>query len=165
MSITETTTAQPTTESIGERAGARTEVGALPDKPVSSFVRAAHLTYYAATVLMLVGIVLQIFFAGAALLVNSSYLEMHRAFAHFLELFAILLPVVALVARQPARITLLSLLPFFLIGMQYFFLYSLTSMGLPLWTRGLHAVNAVVIYWITLRLSRAGWQLWRVPSR
>jgi hypothetical protein len=134
-------------------------------KPISGFVRGARLVYYAFTLLMLGGVVLQIFFAGATLLVDSSFLEWHRNFAHVLELCAILLPILALVARLPWRITLLSLLPFFLIAMQYVYLWALTGMGLPLWTRGLHAINAIVIYWVMLRLSRFAWQLWRAPSR
>lgn len=133
--------------------------------PVLGFVRAARLIYYITTALMLAGIVLQIFFAGASLLVDSSFLDLHRSFAHLLELFAILLPILALLSRQPWRITLLNLLPFFLIAMQYVYLWALTGMGLPLWTRGLHAVNAIVIYWVILRLSRAAWQLWHSPSQ
>jgi hypothetical protein len=134
-------------------------------RPMSGIVRGARLTYYAGTVVFLAGIVLQVFFAGAALLVDSSFLEVHRNFAHLLELFAIILPILALVARQPWRITLLSLLPFFLIALQYVILWALDDMGLPGWTRGLHAVNALVIYWLMLRLSRSAWQLWRAPSR
>jgi hypothetical protein len=137
----------------------------IAGKPISSLVRGARLVYYASTVLMLAGVVLQIFFAGATLLVDSSFLEVHRNFAHVLELFAILLPILALLARQPWRITLLSLLPFFLIGTQYVYLFALTGMGLPLWTRGLHAVNAIVIYWLMLRLSRTAWGSWRAESR
>jgi hypothetical protein len=138
-----------------------TEIQSTEQKPLSGLLRGARLLYYATTALLLSGLVLQIFFAGAALLVNSSFLDAHRAFAHLLELFAILLPVMALISRQPWRTTLLSLLPFFLIAMQYVFLYALTGMGLPLWTRGLHAVNAIIIYWLMLRLSRSAWQQWR----
>ncbi len=133
----------------------------LSGKPLSGIVRGARLVFYASTVIMLAGVVLQVFFAGASLLVDSSFLEAHRNFAHLLEALAILLPILALLARQPWRITLLSLLPFFLIGTQYVYLFALTGMGLPLWTRGLHAVNALVIYWLMLRLSRSAWQLWR----
>jgi hypothetical protein len=132
---------------------------------MSGLVRSARLVYYAGTLLFLAGIGLQVFYAGASLLVDSSYLEQHRMFAHVLELFALMLPVLALVARQPWRITLLSLLPFVLIAMQYVFLWALADMGLPLWTRGLHAVNALVIFWVVLRLSGSAWQLWRAPSR
>jgi hypothetical protein len=146
-----------------------TVIDTLTPQPVkqqmSGFVRSARAVYYAGTVLFIAGVVLQVFFAGASLLVNSTYLDLHRIFAHVLELFAIILPVLALVARQPGRVTLLSLLPFVLIVMQYVFLWALTGMGLPTWTRGLHAVNALVIYWVVLRLSRSAWQLWRAPSR
>ena len=132
--------------------------------PVSSLVRGARFVYYATTVILLASIMLQVFFAGAALLASPTFLETHRAFARVLEGLSILLPIMALVARLSWRITLLSLLPFVLIGMQYAFLYAMTGMGLPLWTRGLHAANALVIYWIALRLSRMGWQSWRGPA-
>jgi hypothetical protein len=131
---------------------------------VSGLVQSARLIYYGGTVIFLAGIVLQIFLAGSALLVDSAYLNQHRMFAHILELFAMLLPILALISRQPWRITLASLLPFVLIAMQYVILWALDDMGLPAWTRGLHAVNAVVIYWLMLRLSRSAWQLWRAPS-
>lgn len=134
-------------------------------KAMSSLVRGARLLYYATTVVMLGSVALQVFFAGAALLVDSSFLEAHRGFAHVIELLALVLPVTALLARQPWRITLLSLAPFFLVGTQYVYLYALTGMGLPLWTRGLHAVNALVIYWLMLRLSRKAWLLWHAPAR
>ena len=131
---------------------------------LSGFTRGARFVYYATTIVFLAGIMLQVFFAGAALLVNPTFLETHRTFAHILELFAILLPIFALVARLPWRITLLSLLPFVLIALQYVFLFALTGMGLPLWTRGLHAANALVIFWLMLRLSREGWDSWREPA-
>lgn len=131
----------------------------------SAIVQWARLVYYGFTVVFLIGIVLQIFLAGSALLVDSTYLNQHRMFAHILELFALILPILALLSRQPWRLTLLSLLPFFLIGMQYVILWALDDMGLPAWTRGLHAVNAVVIYWLVLLLSRSAWQLWRAPSK
>ena len=131
---------------------------------LSGFGRGARFVYYAMTLVFLAGIMLQVFFAGAALLVNPTFLEMHRSFAHLLELFAILLPIIALIARLPWRITRLSLLPFVLTALQYVFLFALTGIGLPLWTRGLHAVNALVIFWLVLRLSRAGWDLWREPA-
>lgn len=133
-------------------------------KPVSGTVRGARLVFYVITALLIGGVVLQIFFAGATLLVDPSYLEMHRAFAHVLEGLAILLPMTALVARLPGRMTLLSLVPFVLIGTQYFYVFTLPKMGLPLWTRGLHVVNALVIYWLMLRLSRTAWSLWRSSS-
>jgi hypothetical protein len=131
----------------------------------SGFVQGARLVYYGGTAIFLGGIVLQIFLAGAALLVDSAYLNQHRMFAHILELFAIILPLLALISRQPWRITLASLLPFFLIGMQYVILWALDDMGLPAWTRGLHAVNALVIYWLMLCLSRSAWQLWHTSSK
>lgn len=151
MTVTNTLTQEPQSEAATQE--------------ISGIVRAARLVYYATTLLLIAGIVLQVFFAGAALLVNSGYLEQHRMFAHILELFAMLLPLLALLARQPWRITLLSLLPFVLIGMQYVFLWALIGMGLPTWTRGLHAANALLIFWVVLRLSNSARQLWRAPFR
>jgi hypothetical protein len=127
----------------------------LSQPQTSGLVRGIRFLYIALGVILLASVGLQVFFAGAALLVNSSYLELHRTFAHILELFAILLPIVAIFSRLGWRLGLMSLLPFFLIALQYIFLYAVVGMGLPLWTRGLHAANAIVIFWVALHLTTA----------
>lgn len=130
----------------------------IAEPQVSGIVRGARYLYTFVAILLMAGIALQVYFAGAALLVDSGYLETHRMFAHVLELFALVLPVVVIFSRLGWRIGLTSLLPFFLIAMQYVFLWALVGMGLPTWTRGLHAVNALVIFWVALYLTTSAWR-------
>src|SRR5262245_38349321 len=61
---------------------AKPSIGRQP----STIVQFARYAYLLTIVLYMVGIGLQVFFAGAALMVDSSYLIAHRSFAHALHL-------------------------------------------------------------------------------
>ena len=124
-------------------------------------VRLARLAYFLGTVLFSSGIALQVFFAGATLLVNNSYLIQHRQFGEMLTAFPVVILVTALVGRLPRQLTLLSILPLVFFSLQYMFLYAIGSMGLPSRFRALHAVNALVLFWITQYLAKSGWRLLR----
>lgn len=128
---------------------------------LSGFARTARFLYLIGTALFLGSVVLQVFFAGAALLVSTDYLHQHRSFAHVVELVTFAVAIVALFARLPGRVLALSWLPVGLFILQYVFLHAIPSMGLPTALRALHAVNALVIFWNSVYLLRAAWGLVR----
>ncbi len=127
----------------------------------SSVVQVVRYAYLLSIVLFIGSIALQVFFAGAALLVDSGYLIQHRSFAHTLELLVFVIPIVGLFARLPRRQFLLSWLPLVLFMLQYVFVYAVPSLGLPMPLRALHAVNALVLFWVTLHLAGSTWRLVR----
>ncbi len=127
----------------------------------SSVVQLARYAYLLSVVLFIGGIVLQVFFAGAALLVDPSYLIQHRSFAHALHLVTYVIPIIALLARLPLRLFLLSWLPLVLIMLQYVFVHAVPGLGLPMSLRALHAVNALVMFWVMLYLAGSTWRLVR----
>jgi hypothetical protein len=130
-------------------------------QPLSVLVRVARLGYFLSNVLFIAGIALQVFFAGATLLVNGSYLIQHRQFGEMLAAFPVIILVTAQVARLPRRLRLLSTLPLVLFILQYMFLYAVAGMGLPSSFRALHAVNALGLFWITQYLAKSAWRLLR----
>jgi hypothetical protein len=85
---------------------------------------AAQLVFALSTFLMLAGIIVQVFYAGAEALVNPNYFNLHRSFAHLIELLPLVMLVSGLVARVPRRINGLSALLFGLFILQYVFLYA-----------------------------------------
>ena len=128
---------------------------------VSGITRAARVTFLLAAWFFAGGIALQVFYAGATLLVASDYLNQHRAFAHTLELVTFAIPIIGLFARLPRRMLLLSWLPLVLFMLQYVFIYAVPSLELPTSLRALHAVNALVIFWTSVHLARLSWHLVR----
>lgn len=73
-------------------------------------VRWARILYGVCTLLFMLGIVLQVFFAGATLLVSGSYLIVHENVGHAIEFLIPLLIIIGLFARLPRRMHLLGVL-------------------------------------------------------
>ena len=111
------------------------------------------------------GIVLQVFFAGAGVLVSPQYFALHTNVGHMIELLPMLLLIVGLVARLPWRLVGLSALGVVLFMMQYFFLYGIGPITGVAGLRALHAVNALALFWLALSLTQQSWALFRARSR
>lgn len=128
----------------------------------SGIIRGVRLFYWACAALLAMGVVAQVFLAGATLLAGGGfdYLDVHRSLAHLIELAAIVLMVAGLFTRLPWRVQGLGLLFFLLMFLQYVFLYVMPAVGLPA-LRALHAVNALAMFWLAVYLTRRAWQLAR----
>jgi hypothetical protein len=61
----------------------------------------------------------------------------------------------------PRRLLALSALPLVLFSLQYMFLYAVGNIGLPPAFRALHAVNALVMFWVAQYLAKSVWRLLR----
>lgn len=119
----------------------------------SPIVHSSRIIYLLLAGLFAGGIAIQVFFAGAGVLVNPSYFAMHTTFGHILEAFPLLLLIVGLIARLPWRLLGLTALLFVLFMLQYFFLYGVApATGLPV-LRAFHAVNALAMFWAALYLA------------
>ncbi len=108
---------------------------------------------------------LQVFLAGAGVLVDPRYWAMHTVWGHSIQVFPIFLLLVGLIARLPWRMLLLTALVFVLFMLQYLFLWVLPgAVGIKA-LRALHAVNALAFFWIALYLAQRSWRLLRAPQR
>ena len=118
--------------------------------------------YLGAAVLVGAAIIGQVFFAGAAVLVNPAYWAAHRGLGNTIEFLALALVLVGLGTRLSWRVQGLGGLLYVLMLLQYVFLYLMPQAGLPL-LRALHAVNALALFGVTCVLIV---QIWRqVRSR
>lgn len=113
--------------------------------------------YLGAAVLIGASLVGQVFFAGAAVLVNPAYWAAHRGMGNTIEFLALALVLVGLGTRLPWRVQGLGGLLYGLMLLQYVFLYLMPQVGLPL-LRALHAVNALALFGVTCVLIV---QVWR----
>lgn len=127
-------------------------------RQVPSFVRWMRAAYVLVAALFIGAIALQVFFAGASVLVHPRYLGLHTTFGHVLQFFPIGLMVLSLGGRFPWRLLGLTALTFVLFALQYVFLWVVPAWGLPA-LRALHAVNALTLFWITLYLAQSVWHL------
>src|SRR5688500_10232064 len=130
----------------------------------STVVQVCRIIYLVLAGLFAGGIAIQVFFAGAGVLVNPSYFAMHSTFAHILEIFPLLMLIVGLVARLPWRQVGLTALLFVLFMLQYFFLYGVAAATGIVMLRAFHAVNALAMFWATLYLFGSTRKLLRAAS-
>lgn len=130
-----------------------------PSPPVPrSTSRSARLFYPLRLLYLLLALVfalviaLQVFFAGLGVLVSPSYFAWHVQLGHLLSLPIFALFIVGLLSFIGWRGVLTPVLLFVLYGLQYAFLEGLTG---PL--RALHAVNALLLFWLATQLIRLAW--------
>ena len=131
---------------------------------VAPSVRLLRWLYLVGVICFALGVVLQVFFAGAALLVNPDYLNTHRILGNTVALLPVPMLILAMLARMPHRTTLLTVLLTLVTALQYAFLWGVTDIGLPVWFRAFHAVNAIVMFVLAERLARTSWKLLRGPQ-
>jgi hypothetical protein len=100
--------------------------------------------------IFLAGLLFQFYLVGAALFGTAS-LQSHRMLGFTLATLAILLPIVALIGRMGRQKIILALV---------LLLLTVIQAGLPgfrsiaPWVAALHAVNAVALVGVTIRLAR-----------
>lgn len=123
-----------------------------------TFVRWMRGTYVLVAGLFVAAIALQVFFAGAAALVHPRFIVMHTTFGHVLEFFPMALMLLSLGGRLSWRLIGFTALTFVLYALQYVFLWVVPSFGIPA-LRALHAVNALVLFWLALYLAQSVWRL------
>lgn len=128
---------------------------------VSAVVRWVRATYVLVAACFVGAIALQVFLAGASALVHPRYIGLHTTIGHVLQFFPIGLILLSLAGRLPLRLLGLTALTLVLFALQYVFLWVVPSLGIPI-LRALHAVNALVLFWITLYLAQRVWPLARV---
>ncbi len=129
----------------------------------SAFVRFARSVYAFAAGLFVGAIILQVFLAGAGVLVHPRYWPMHIACGQMITSFPVFMLVTGLIARLPWRMLVLTALLFVLFVLQYLFLWVLPNVVGIVALRALHAVNALAFFWIAVYLACHAWRLLRAP--
>lgn len=129
-------------------------------QPIPRAVWWARAGYAICTWLFVACIIVQVFLAGSAALISADYWGLHRAFPQIIRVFPIAMLLTGLVSRLPRRMLALTALALVLFIMQYLFIWVFGAIGLQN-LRGLHAVNALALFWLALRLGQWSWRLVR----
>lgn len=119
--------------------------------PMPAWRRWLRRLYLLVAILTGAAIVGQLFFAGAAVLVDPNYWAVHRTMGNALEMVALALLLLGLGTCLPWRIQGLGGLLYVLLFCQYLFLYLMPQVGAPL-LRALHAVNALTLFGVAILL-------------
>lgn len=128
---------------------------------VSALVSMLRALYLILALLFVGAVVLQVFFAGATLLVDARHLIDHRALGEAMWPLPVLMIAISLIARLGKRSALLSVLLLVLYVMQYAIIHVFPTLGLPTVFRALHAVNALLLFWVALHLAKLTWHILR----
>jgi hypothetical protein len=123
-------------------------------------IRTVRFIYGVLAIGYLICVVLQVFFAGLGVFVNSDNLELHRNFANYFEMASIVMFLISFAGRIKGRLRWLPLGLFALTSLQHM---SLQFSGfLP----AIHTVDALLLFWISLHLTKHSlkWLLLRTES-
>ncbi|WP_425148617.1 DUF6220 domain-containing protein [Deinococcus sp.] len=124
------------------------------DAPARPAFRTPRVLYLVLCVLLLVGLLAQVFMAGLGVLVDPGYFALHKSFGHAFGGPILLMLLCAVLGRLPRAMILATLGLLLLYGLQYVFL------GAPLpFLRALHVVNALALFWSAARLAQETRQL------
>lgn len=111
--------------------------------------RVARVFYAGLSWAFVVGVVVQVFFAGMGAF--GADWGRHTTFVHFLEPLPLLMVPVAFVGRMPWGLRLLPFGLTFLVGLQYAFASSVVPAA------ALHPVNALLILLLGIAIARRAW--------
>ncbi|WP_026370245.1 DUF6220 domain-containing protein [Kallotenue papyrolyticum] len=128
----------------------------------SAWRRWCAWAYLGLLCLLALAIMLQVFFAGAAVLVDGRYWIVHRNLGHGLQYAILALMLIGLGAGLAWRIQGLGCLLWPLLMLQYVFLHLPLRFEMPI-LRALHAVNALLFFGIVLILIGQLWRVLRAP--
>ena len=112
----------------------------------------------------LLGVVVQVFLAGAGIFASASWLSSHGIFGHVLPVIPLFMVILGLVGRLPRTINWLTVLLFVLVYIQPWFIYLARDIGTPL-LAALHPVNALAIFTLALYLLYRTGQILRLSDK
>lgn len=121
----------------------------------------ARSTFLGATVLLVVGAVVQIFLAGLGVFDDPSVFITHRDFGFMLELLPIVMLVAAIIGRMGRGYIGGAVLLFVQFMMQSVFVAARTDMPA---IAALHPLNGFFILLVGLILGRSAWRDRRAPA-
>jgi hypothetical protein len=113
--------------------------------------RVPLVIYVVLAVVFLLGIVVQVFLAGAGIFASASWLSTHATLGHLLPVIALLMVILGLVGKLPRKVNWLTVLLFVLVYVQPWFIYISRGIGVPILS-ALHPVNALAIFALPLYL-------------
>ncbi|MFJ5714523.1 DUF6220 domain-containing protein [Neobacillus sp. NPDC093127] len=127
---------------------------------ISSGVRTGRFIYGLLAAGYLVCIILQVFFAGMGLFVDSDNWQMHRVFANYFEFGAILMFLLSFFGRIRGGLRWLPLGLFVLTSLQHMTIRTFSGSF-----RALHTIDALLLFWISIYLMKRSWKWLRLGRK
>jgi hypothetical protein len=119
--------------------------------------RFARLGALVLSTLFALGVLLQVFLAGAGIFASSSWWALHETTDMSLGLFPLAFLLLAWIGQLGPRALWVAGLLFGLVALQVVLITVPDTLGLPMLS-ALHPVNALVIFGLALFLVRSAWQ-------
>jgi hypothetical protein len=118
----------------------------------------ARTAYLVIALVLVAGLVVQVFLAGLGVFDKPASFDTHRDFGYILELLPILLVIVGAIGRLERRLVGLAALLFGLFLLQSVFVGLRASAPT---IAALHPVNGFLILLVAIANGRGAWQAWR----
>jgi hypothetical protein len=133
---------------INEKNTEKDGLAAGNEEKGSARIRIVRFVYGVLAAGYLVWVILQVFFAGLGIFVDSNNLELHRTFANYFEFASIIMFLLSFAGRIKGSLRWLPLGLFVLTSLQHM---SIQFSGmLP----AIHTVDALLLFWISLHLTK-----------
>jgi hypothetical protein len=134
----------------GKRKIAATKSGEEDNR--STRIRTVRFFYGLLAAGYLICVILQVFFAGLGIFVNNNNLDLHRQFAIYFENVSIVLFLLSFFGRIRGTLRWLPLGLLALTALQH-----MTVRDFPGILPALHTVDALLLFWISLHLTKRSW--------
>lgn len=131
-------------------------------RPFQRVKSAARSGYVALAWAVVAFVVIQVFYAGVAVLIRPGHWLPHTRFGHLFGPLVFGLFVCAVIGRMPRRFVVHSLSFFVLYALQYVFIY--VAVADWFFLRALHPVNALVMMVLALHVARGSSQFLNIDS-
>jgi hypothetical protein len=118
----------------------------------SGRIRSVRFLYGLLAAGYLVCVVLQVFFAGLGVLVDSKDLQLHRVFANYFEFASVIMFLITFFGRIRGSLRWLTLIMFAITALQHITILQFTGA-----LRALHVIDALALFAISMHLAKRSW--------
>ncbi|BBH22708.1 hypothetical protein Back11_40530 [Paenibacillus baekrokdamisoli] len=108
--------------------------------------------------LFLISVLIEVFLAGMASLVNATHWKDHTTFVHFFEMLPVGIFVLSFVAKIGGAVRWLSLTLVGFIGLQYITVNLVDTIPM---LAAMHPVFAIVLFWLSIVMVKKSFVVWR----
>lgn len=129
------------------------KTNAVKEKKINNFskrVKYSRMAFFILAWIVFICIVVQVYLAGMAIFDNPINWIRHRHFVHMFEYSTVLMFILGFIGKLPRKMTWGSLGLFALFNIQYYTAHGIVG--------ALHPVLALVMFWVSLVLSRLSYK-------
>ena len=115
-------------------------------------IRVARTATLPLVVAMALSVLVQAYLAGAAAAVDANFWALHKTWIAIFQWLSVPLAIATFLGKRDMLTRLLSIVPIFVIGIQYSSIHLALHHGLA-WLAGIHAANAPLLFVVLVLLA------------